>query len=288
MSVNKFGFMEEEHTHDDDNNLISPFHSHQINLDDLENVENFNEKGKIQQLYGFKLNGSGIYERAEIVLPKDLKLFDEKNIDSKTLYNIIYHKGQWKLMKHKHDWDIDIVVKNETVSCRGDSTEILRIYNLGKMIGNLVPLHGVYENTAILMKHHGEYFISANKKKNNRSVLEFVTKFKNDKNILLQPDNGTTFFIQGYLLEEMKDEIKILDGLTMKIDKLNNPKPFGIRVIKNKNEYNVESYPKELKIEVDSRGDVNFNQITLVNNKYILDRIALSTSKITDDEILFL
>ena len=42
---------------------ILPFHSHNINLDDLENVQGFNSIGKRNELYCFKLTKNGVYIR---------------------------------------------------------------------------------------------------------------------------------------------------------------------------------------------------------------------------------
>ena len=40
---------------------ILPFHSHNYNLDDLENVQGFNSIGKRNELYCFKLTNNGMY-----------------------------------------------------------------------------------------------------------------------------------------------------------------------------------------------------------------------------------
>ena len=39
---------------------ILPFHSHNTNLDDLENVQGFNSIGKRNELYCFKLTKNGM------------------------------------------------------------------------------------------------------------------------------------------------------------------------------------------------------------------------------------
>ena len=45
---------------------ILPFHSHNTNLDDLENVQGFNSIGKRNELYCFKLTKNGMYIREPI------------------------------------------------------------------------------------------------------------------------------------------------------------------------------------------------------------------------------
>ena len=49
---------------------ILPFHSHNTNLDDLENVQGFNSIGKRNELYCFKLTKNGMYIREPISLNK--------------------------------------------------------------------------------------------------------------------------------------------------------------------------------------------------------------------------
>ena len=98
---------------------ILPFHSHNTNLDDLENVQGFNSIGKRNELYCFKLTKNGMYIREPI---------ENKN----DVYN---------------DYEIDIILKNNMVICKGDSNFVNRIINSGSMFGNFVS-----DNKTILQK----------------------------------------------------------------------------------------------------------------------------------------
>ena len=73
---------------------ILPFHSHNTNLDDLENVQGFNSIGKRNELYCFKLTKNGMYIRYGIT--------NVENNDNKGV-----------------DYEIDIKLKNNTVTCKG-------------------------------------------------------------------------------------------------------------------------------------------------------------------------
>ena len=53
---------------------ILPFHSHNTNLDDLENVKGFNSIGKRNELYCFKLTKNGMYIRHSLTLLKKIKM----------------------------------------------------------------------------------------------------------------------------------------------------------------------------------------------------------------------
>ena len=90
---------------------ILPFQSHNTNLDDLENVQGFNSIGKRNELYCFKLTQNGMYIREAISLNKN---------DVCT------------------DYEVDIILKNNIVICKGDSNVVNRIINSGSMFGNFV------------------------------------------------------------------------------------------------------------------------------------------------------
>ena len=285
MSVDKFGNngVEDE----EDIVEISPFHSHQIHLDDLENVEGFNNVGGRDILYGFKLNERGLYERKEVKLFTSdavTSLFDLDNVKRKTLLNIIYHKNKWILMKTKHDWEIDIKIENRKVSCKGDSLEILRIYNSGFMFGNLVPSEG-YEDTAILSKFHGDYCIGSSEAK-GMTVLEFIPKIARENSILTNPPVGSTFMIKGWLVAPHERRI-ITEGLYMKIGELDHPRVFWIIVRNTSNGFRVRSFPDN-NIVVDVEDNVNFNKIKIYHEKYKITRIAFTIDDITNDEISYL
>ena len=58
---------------------IVPFHSHNTNLDDLENVQGFNSIGKRNELYCFKLTQNGMYIREPIENKNDV--YNDYEID---------------------------------------------------------------------------------------------------------------------------------------------------------------------------------------------------------------
>ena len=253
MNVDKFG-----HT------PVTPFHSYEQNLDDLENVEGFNDTGGKDVIYGFRLNEEGFYERApfplnvegfdaegnrnilyglklnkrgvherkQIIVSEDLQIFDKDDVKTRTLLNITYHSGKWLLLPAKHNWQINIKLKNGTVSCKGDSLELLRIYNSGTMIGNLVPL-ATYTDTAVLTIHNEEYCIASSDHDRHLTALEFVPKFEKQKELLTDPPVGSTFIIQGYLFASHAKNV-ITEGLYMKIGVIDEPIKFGIIVKKKR------------------------------------------------------
>lgn len=53
MEVTKFRFIEDE----EDVEHIEPLHNHHMDLDHLENVEGFSQKGKKDRIYAYTLNG---------------------------------------------------------------------------------------------------------------------------------------------------------------------------------------------------------------------------------------
>ena len=98
---------------------ILPFHSHNTNLDDLESVQGFNSVGKRNELhvYCFKLTQNGMYIREPIDL----------NTEYTENQNDVYN-----------DYEIDIILKNNMVICKGDSNVVNRIINSRSMFGNFV------------------------------------------------------------------------------------------------------------------------------------------------------
>ena len=269
-TVNKFGYMNDDESSDSEAEEITPYHSHQYNLDDLENVEGFNKEGKKKKIYGFKLNSRNLYERAEI-----------KIYESEIPYNIIKLKNKLKLVKNKHEWDIDIRIKNNYVNCKGDTTDVHRIFNSGEIFGNFVPKK---EESISLVKHHGDYFIGCNKDKAT-AVLEFIPKFKKDTEILKNPPDNSVFFIRGYLLSSTENPISLIEGIDITID-LKTQKYFWIIIRKTKDNFDIKHYPEELKVSKIS-DDINLHMIKVAYDKYLLSRILFSKSEMNDNEIFY-
>ena len=57
----------------------------------------------------------GIYKRKKIEIPKDLKIFDFDKVKPRTPHYIMSIQKKWGLYA-KPEWDINIEVKNNTVS----------------------------------------------------------------------------------------------------------------------------------------------------------------------------
>ena len=230
---------------------ILPFHSHNSNLDDLENVQGFNSIGKRNELYCFKLTNNGMYIRHGIT--------NVENNDNKGV-----------------DYEIDIKLKNNTVTCKGDSNVVNRIINSGSMFGNLVPELPKYENTTILKKMKKSYYISSN----DLTILNFKTKFPEDLELLKNPPNESEFIIEGVLLDSFDNELELLKGLFIKVeDSLNISEipqytNFQIIITKNEKNFNIKSFPEELKIRPEY--DINLNTIN-INNKILLSGVKFRT-----------
>ena len=221
---------------------ILPFHSHNTNLDDLENVQGFNSVGKRNELYCFKLTQNGMYIRYGIT--------NVENNDNKGV-----------------DYEIDIKLKNNTVTYKGDSNVVNRIINSGSMFGNLVPK---YENTTILKKMNKSYYISSN----DLTILNFKTKFTEDLELLRNPPNESEFTIEGVLLDSFDNELELLIGLFIKVLEISQYTNFQIIITKNEESFNIKSFPEELKIRPEY--DINLNTIN-INNKILLSGIKFRT-----------
>ena len=221
---------------------ILPFHSHNTNLDDLENVQGFNSVGKRNELYCFKLTQNGMYIRYGIT--------NVENNDNKGV-----------------DYEIDIKLKNNTVTYKGDSNVVNRIINSGSMFGNLVPK---YENTTILKKMNKSYYISSN----DLTILNFKTKFTEDLELLRNPPNESEFIIEGVLLDSFDNELELLKGLFIKVLEISQYTNFQIIITKNEESFNIKSFPEELKIRPEY--DINLNTIN-INNKILLSGVKFRT-----------
>ena len=227
---------------------ILPFHSHNSNLDDLENVQGFNSIGKRNELYCFKLTQNGMYIRYGIT--------NVENNDNKGV-----------------DYEIDIKLKNNMVICKGDSNVVNRIINSGSMFGNFVS-----DNKTILQKMNKSYYISSDT--NSISKLNFKTQFTEDLELLTNPPNKSEFVIEGVLSDSFDDELELLKGLFIKVeDSLNISEipqytNFQIIITKNEENFNIKSFPEELKIRPEY--DINLNTIN-INNKILLSGIKFRT-----------
>ena len=223
---------------------ILPFHSHNSNLDDLENVQGFNSIGKRNELYCFKLTNNGMYIRHGITNPCT-------DLPSNPQY------------------EIDIKLKNNMVICKGDSNVVNRIINSGSMFGNFVS-----DNKTILQKMNKSYYISSDT--NSISKLNFKTQFTEDLELLTNPPNKSEFVIEGVLSDSFDDELELLKGLFIKVEdslniSLNN---FQIIITKNEENFNIKSFPEELKIRPEY--DINLNTIN-INNKILLSGVKFRT-----------
>ena len=160
---------------------ILPFHSHNTNLDDLENVQGFNSIGKRNELYCFKLTKNGMYIRHSLNSTEE----------------------------NKNDYEIDIILKNNMVICKGDSNFVNRIINSGSMFGNFVS-----DNKKILQKLNKSYYISSN----DLTILNFKTQFPEDLKLLTNPPKESEFIIEGVLLDSFDNELELLKGLFVKVE----------------------------------------------------------------------
>ena len=227
---------------------ILPFHSHNSNLDDLENVQGFNSIGKRNEIYCFKLTQNGMYIRYGIT--------NVENNDNKGV-----------------DYEIDIKLKNNMVICKGDSNVVNRIINSGSMFGNFVS-----DNKTILQKMNKSYYISSDT--NSISKLNFKTQFTEDLELLTNPLNKSEFVIEGLLLDSFDNELELLKGLfiqvvdSLNISEISQYTNFQIIITKNEESFNIKSFPEELKIRTEY--DINLNTIN-INNKILLSGIKFRT-----------
>ena len=239
---------------------ILPFHSHNTNLDDLENVQGFDSVGKRNELYCFKLTKNGMYIRHSLNSTEE----------------------------NKNDYEIDIILKNNMVICKGESAHgqlpkaesglwptacraesnfVNRIINSGSMFGNFVS-----DNKTILQKLNKSYYISSN----DLTILNFKTQFPEDLKLLTNPPKESEFIIEGVLLDSFDNELELLKGLFVKVeDSLTISEiPFQIIITKNEENFNIKSFPEELKIRTEY--DINLNTIK-INNKILLSGIKFRT-----------
>ena len=222
---------------------VLPLNGPNQNLDDLANVQGFNSIGKRNELYCFKLTQNGMYIREPICT----------DLPSESRY------------------EIDIILKNNMVICKGDSNVVNRIINSGSMFGNFVS-----DNKTILRKINKSYYIGNNSNDNDLTRLNFKTQFPEDLKLLTNPPKESEFIFEGVLLDSFDNELELLKGLFVKVeDSLTISEiPFQIIITKNEENFNIKSFPEELKIRTEY--DINLNTIK-INNKILLSGIKFRT-----------
>lgn len=105
---------------------IVPIRNYVLNLDDLENVESFNNPAQKDQVYGFWINDRWLYEKAEISSTSTL---DNGGIVNKPLIPLPL----------KYDWGVEINLKKpQTGIGSGLDQSILKVFISRKIIGSLV------------------------------------------------------------------------------------------------------------------------------------------------------
>ena len=232
---------------------VLPLNGHNTNLDDLGNVYGFDSVGKRNELYCFKLLQNGMYIREPIFCPSAAELRSEL------------------LKENKNDYEIDIILKNNMVICKGDSDFVNRIINSGSMFGNFVS-----DNKTVLMKVEKSYYLSSN----DLTVLNFKTQFLDDLKLLTNPPNESEFIIEGVLLDSFDNELELIKGLfvsvedSLKISEIPQYTNFKIIITKYEENFNIKSFPEDLKIRTEY--DINLNTIK-INNKILLSRIKFRT-----------
>ena len=122
-------------------------------------------------------------------------------------------------------------------------------------------------------KINKNYYISTN----DLTILNFKTQFPEDLKLLTNPPKESEFIIEGVLLDSFYDELELLKGLFVSVeDTLYIPHytNFQIIITKNEENFNIKSFPKELKIRTEY--DINLNTIK-INNKILLSSIKFRT-----------
>ena len=156
---------------------------------------------------------------------------------------------------------------NNMVICKGDSNFVNRIINSGSMFGNFVS-----DNKTILRKINKKYYISSN----DFTILNLKTQFTEDLKLLTNPPKESEVIIKGVLLDSFDNELELLKGLFIKVeDSLTISEiPFEIIITKKEENFNIKSFPEELKIR--NEYDINLNTIK-INNKILLGGIKFRT-----------
>ena len=153
MSVDKFGLMSDD-PETTNTTIVHPLYKHASNLDDLENVEGFNEDGLENQMYGFQLTSRGIYKRIKIDMTQRGVVFDNDGVLDRPMV-LIYKGGQWLTMPLFHDYDIDIKLNNQTVPTKGENHVVHKIFNSGNIIGSLIPKKSFRDSVLLKNRNSG-------------------------------------------------------------------------------------------------------------------------------------
>ena len=217
---------------------VLPLNGHNTNLDDLGNVYGFDSVGKRNELYCFKLLQNGMYIRHSLNSTEEIK-------------------------KEK-EYEIAIILKNNMVICKGESNLVNRIINSGNMFSNFVS-----DNKTVLMKVESDL-----------TVLNFKTQFPEDLKLLTNPPKESEFIIEGLLLDSFDNELELIKGLfvkvedSLKISEIPQYTNFKIIITKYEENFNIKSFPEELKIRTEY--DINLNTIK-INSKILLSGIKFKT-----------
>ena len=125
-------------------------------------------------------------------------------------------------------------------------------------------------------KINKNYYLSSN----DLTVLNFKTQFPEDLKLLTNPPKESEFIIEGVLLDSFDNELELLKGLfvsvedSLKISEIPQYTNFQIIITKNEENFNIKSFPEELKIRTEY--DINLNTIK-INNKILLSGIRFRT-----------
>ena len=127
-----------------------------------------------------------------------------------------------------------------------------------------------------LRKINKSYYIGNNSNDNDLTILNFKTQFPEDLKLLTNPPKESEFIIEGVLLDSFDNELELLKGLFVKVEDsvTISEIPFQIIITKNEENFNIKSFPEELKIRTEY--DINLNTIK-INNKILLSGIKFRT-----------
>lgn len=254
-TVDKFGLMGDEP-------VIKPYHNYDLNLDDLENVEGFNEEGDKNATYGFQLNKYGIYTR---------KIIESSgfNLDNYTYQNIplnlIWENNSWKVIPTDDYWNIYIKV-DKNVRTKGENHIVHKIFNSGKIMGSLVPNKNYKNLLKIGQDLSRKHFLYTESK---RVILSFKTEFKEDRNLLSNLPDGSQIIIEGMFKPDTENFKELINGLKIKWNGKENA--FKIIILKASDNVQIMSSPTGLEDEVD-QDELNLKDLFIWKN-YVINSI---------------
>ena len=267
MSVDKFGLTGDA---SEITTIIKPYNNYDMNLDDLENVEGFNEEGDKTFVYGFQLDEFGIYKRSKIASGFSL---DNEGYEDEPL-NLVWTDNSWRVTPSSHQWDIDINLNNSrTLSTKGENQNLLKIFNSGRILGSLVPNRNYkpYVKLTLIDKKHYIYT------ERPRVILSFKTKFKEERNSLSDLSDMKSIIIIDGLFKTDDDSFNdIINGLKIK---WSAPKGiFRIMIEKTKDDIKVKTSPPGLEHELDA-SKLNLKEVWVWKN-YNINRVRYSNTPI--------